>query len=139
MLKRLHRVIGTCSVSAFALLAIQSCDDGIIDGENKLIFPEEGEVSYLFNVQPFLNLRCANAGCHGAVAPAAGRALVNYQTVTNPVSNINFVNPFDAESSLFYQIATGVNPHMQNLGLRPLTENQQQGIRRWINDGALNN
>jgi hypothetical protein len=65
--------------------------------------------------------------------------MVDYQTVMNPVSNVGFVKPYDAESSLFYQVATGKNPHLQNLQLRGLTENQQQGIKRWINAGALNN
>jgi hypothetical protein len=139
---RVHRWIGRVLLLSFgSLFFIAGCDDGIIDDGNKLIFPEpgEGEVSFLNNVQPFLRLRCANATCHGSVSPADGRSFVNYASVMNSFSNISFVRPYDAEGSLFYQVATGVNPHLRNLGLRELTDNQRQGIRRWIDDGALNN
>ncbi|GAB5464638.1 MAG: hypothetical protein Kapaf2KO_00740 [Candidatus Kapaibacteriales bacterium] len=116
-----------------------SCDDGIIDDGNKLIFPEEGEISFVNHVLPFLRLRCSNAACHGALSPADGRSMVDYQSMINPVSNIGFIVQGNPEVSLFYQVMTGTNPHLQNLGLQPTTENQQDGIYRWIKEGALNN
>lgn len=136
-----HTAILALAALAFVLTGLLSCDDGIVDDGNALVFPtpEEGKVSYLMNIQPFLRLRCATSNCHGSANPAGGRSMTDYQSITNPVSNVGFIKPFDAEASLFYQVATGANPHLQNLRLRPLTENQRQGIKRWINDGALNN
>jgi len=138
-LLRIHILFLWVVASAFLLCFSSACDDGILDDGNKLVFPEEGEISFINNVLPFLRLRCANSTCHGSVSPAGGRAMVDYATIMNPVSNVGFIKPYDSEGSLFYQVAAGINPHLQNIGQRQLTENQQQGIKKWIDSGALNN
>lgn len=101
-----------------------------------LDFPEEGEVKYLTNIEPFLRVRCAYAGCHSSAHRAGGMDLTTWFSM---MGIPGFINTDYVESSLFLQVVNGQNPHLVNLMLIKVRDNQINGIRRWIEQGAPNN
>jgi len=124
-------------IALFVLVAVLfSCNSSTDPNFVDLDFPEEGEVSYFKNVEPFLRVRCAYAGCHSTAQKAGGMDLTNWFSL---ISIGGFVNTFNVESSLFLQVVNGQNPHLSNLQLIKVRTNQVEGIKRWIEQGALNN
>lgn len=85
--------------------------------------------SYKQNIDPIFQSRCV--GCHGQ---SGGYALDTYANVTK--KNIVPGNP-DA-SKIIDRITGKVQPQMP-MGLEPLTKDQIQTIKNWIQDGAQNN
>lgn len=120
-------------LSMFILI---SCNSSTDPNFTDLDFPEEGEISYISHVDPFLRVRCAYAGCHSTTHKAGGMDLTNWFSI---MAIPGFVNTDNVESSLFLQVANGNNPHLLNLMLIRVRENQVNGIRRWIEQGAKNN
>jgi len=123
------------SVAIIISSIITSCDNSA-QVLNSLTFPEEGEVSFIQHVRPFLMVRCANAGCHSEEHVAGGRRMIEYHHLFESPGNLGFVIPGNAKGSLFYQVLDGTNPHLLNLRLIEVQENHRQGIERWINSGA---
>ena len=124
-------------IALFLLVAVLfSCNSSTDPNYIDLDFPEKGEISYRNNVEPFLRVRCAYAGCHSNAHQAGGMDLTNWFSM---ISIGGFINTANVESSLFLQVANGQNPHLTNLYLIKVRENQVNGIQRWIEQGALNN
>jgi hypothetical protein len=98
-------------------------------------FPKEGKVSFVKHVQPFLQLRCATEGaCHQSNYRRADYDLTQFLTIMGKPALINTENP---EISLIYQVVNADNPHLSNLRLIPVRQDQIDGILRWIEQGAL--
>lgn len=115
---------------------IFSCNSSTDSNFTDLDFPEEGQVSYISHVEPFLRVRCSYAGCHSTTHLAGGMDLTNWFSI---ISIPGFINTDKIESSLFLQVVNGENPHLMNLMLIRVRDNQVNGIKRWIEQGALNN
>jgi len=129
------------SMSLLALLlafvlpaAAPSCDDDGLGPGDEVVFPEE-DVSYAAHVQPYFNLRCANYGCHEDQTRAGNLSLTSYITLTE---RPGIIIPFDAESSLLVQKIDGRLPHPIDVPIL-INENQLNGIKTWINEGAESN
>lgn len=121
----------------FIITSLYSCGDGVVDASKlKVIFPDSGAVSYYNHVQPFLNQRCAYAGCHNDYYMAGGRSMSSYFRLFSS-ENLGLIVSGNAEASVLYQIAKGSNNHLYRYNLPIANENQTRGIKRWINDGAL--
>jgi len=121
-----------------ALTVVVSCDDtreNIYDYK----FPEEGEVSFQNHVQPFMKLRCSSNQCHGDYSQSTSRRITDYLSYFSGMNAGSLVILSDTESSLLLQVLDGRNPHLSNLQLVAARENQIDGVRRWIEDGAPNN
>lgn len=79
--------------------------------------------SYTKNIQPILQNRCIQ--CHSGIDSYAGTQ-----------SKVSPGNP--ANSPLYQHITGSVQPQMP-LGQNPLTKDQMETVKNWIQDGAKNN
>jgi hypothetical protein len=101
-----------------------------------IVFPPNN-VSYGVYVQPLFNETCAFTGCHGDTEPAAGLRLTSYDNLMfNSLQVVVRERP--DESILVLRIEGRLGSRMP-LNRTPLTQNQINGIRTWIAEGALNN
>ena len=135
---RLALLAGFYSTMLF-LLFWSSCQDQITGpGPSDVVFPDSA-VSYSQHVEVLFQQSCVSGGCHGG---------------SNPGGNLNLERPSyrglrdhqpqliisgDGTNSLLVERLDGrVQPQMP-LRMQPLTQNQINGIKKWINEGALNN
>lgn len=120
-------------------LVVLSCKDQITDpNANPIVFPDAG-VSYSKHVEALFQQRCALSGCHSTGAAAAGLTLTmpSYNSLMNHQPRL--VNPGSSTNSLLVQRIDGrLSPRMP-FDSQPLTANQISGIKKWIDEGALNN
>jgi len=132
------------SASIFLLLAglslsVPSCKDQVTDPNvDPIIFPDAG-VSYSKHVEALFQQRCAMSGCHSTGSAAAGLALTmpSYNSLMNHQPRL--VNPGSSANSLLIQRIDGrLSPRMP-FNSQALTANQISGIKKWIDEGALNN
>lgn len=126
-LKRIH--IAYTIALAFGIV---SCKDEM-PTQGSIVFPAAG-VSFRQHVEQLFIQRCT--GCHGSstppnLVPPSYSSLMNYQP--------QLVISGQGDNSLLVQLLDGrAVPAMPPTGDR-LTDNQINGIKTWINEGALNN
>lgn len=124
----------------FLLLFWTSCkeENPLKDEVSNIVFPDSG-ISYARHVEPLFQQQCAFSGCHGGSQPPSGLNLTtpSYNNLLNHQPRL--VTPGEPDNSLLIQRLDGrVSPQMP-LNRTPLTANQLKGIRKWIEEGALNN
>lgn len=123
---------------AFILLVLalegSGCKDTTTAPGGDIVFPDSS-VSYMAHVQPYFNLRCANYGCHDDQSRAGNLSLTSYYALRE---RPGIVVPGNAEASLLMQRIDGRLPHPLNVPIL-INENQLKGIKKWIDEGALNN
>jgi hypothetical protein len=119
------------------MVAAWSCKDNVTDnGPPDIVFPDSN-VSYNGLIQPLFNQACTfTGGCHGGEDPAAALSLESYQRLTDRVGIVVPGSP--DESILQLRIDGRLTPRMP-LNRPVLTDNQINGIRVWILEGAVNN
>ncbi|MDH4069036.1 MAG: hypothetical protein OEV30_01295, partial [Ignavibacteria bacterium] len=102
-----------------------------------VIFPVDN-VSFSQHVQPLFNQGCALAGCHDdGPHPATEVCLTSYFNTVFRTAGV--VTPGRPElSTLVFSIEGTVGRRMPLNG-PPLTQNQINGIRTWIVEGAMDN
>jgi len=131
-------IINILLFSLFLLpLMLVSCDDTITSSDiDKIIIPDEN-VSYKTYIQPVFNLKCASSGCHDDIKKVGNYSMTSWSNVLS----VGIVIPFDVENSrLVWRIEGLDGDLMPPLGvITPLTENQIEGIKTWIREGAENN
>jgi mono/diheme cytochrome c family protein len=124
--------------TVFIVLLSQNCKDTITSNDvDNMVIPDSG-VSYRQHIAPVFNAKCVN--CHGVGITEAGLDLTTWSgTVANP----SIVFPGEPEnSSLVWSIEGRPGfPAMPPVGspYNPLNQNQINGVRTWIAEGALNN
>jgi hypothetical protein len=103
---------------------------------SNIVFPPSG-VSFSKQVQPLFQQTCVAAGCHGGSQPAANLDLQldAWHSIINYVPPLVLVNN-GAKSPLYIDIAG--NPQLMPPSQR-LTQNQIDGVKKWIDEGAKNN
>jgi hypothetical protein len=117
------------------IITYTGCKDSTTGIDSKTI--PASNVSYGEYIAPIFLTKCANRGCHDDATAAGSISLTNYVGATNP----NIVLPgYPEDSPLVWSITgvSGFNP-MPPLGSPPLTTNQINGIKTWIQEGAKNN
>ena len=119
---------------ALFFLANSGCKDSIDGPNGDLVFPDSN-VSFTAHVQPFLTLRCASYGCHDDGSRAGDLSLTSYINMT---ARPGIVVPRDSKSSLLMQRIDGRLPHPPNVPIL-IDQNQLNGIKRWIDEGAKYN
>jgi hypothetical protein len=121
------------------LVAIASCSDSVSSPDGNLPGFPDANVSYSQHVQPLFQLRCALPGCHAGSFPEAGLNLStpSYSNLMNHVPRLVVAGAGD-NSLLIQRLDGRIRPQMP-LNREPLTMKQVEGIKRWINEGALNN
>lgn len=112
-----------------------SCENTTTSGDSNIIFPNE-KVDYIQHVQPFLKYNCGYSGCHSSFTKAAGLSVDDYFSV---MSYMGLVIPLQPDASTLVQILENKLPHSVFFYRGNITQNQIQGIRKWIEEGALLN
>lgn len=127
----LHAKSVRSALVLFLGLSFLSCKDEL-PTQGSVIFPTSG-VSFSQHVQPLFTQKCS--GCHGTsdaldLTPPMYANLMSYQP--------QLVISGQGENSLLVQILDGRAVPQMPPGER-LNDNQINGIKTWINEGALNN
>lgn len=123
-------------------VAIPACKDTTAIGPDgspsDVIFPGSN-ISYSREVQVLFNQTCALVGCHSGAEPGDQLKLDTYENLRFGVRGIPVVVPGSPENStLVFRIEGRVGQRMP-LNRNPLNQNQINGIRAWIAEGARNN
>lgn len=127
-------IITLSLIASFSTFIILSCTDtGITD----VVFPEKN-ISYAEYVQPLFNLRCNNSKCHADDSAAGGVILTSWDQVTSDPLMVFPGLPDNSKLVWVIEGKPGFSP-MPPLRTSPLNNNQIQGIRTWIKEGARNN
>ena len=127
------------SLIIISLIFLLGCDDTLTNEnvDNKPI--PDSNVSFADHIYPVFQVKCAFSGCHAQPNPADGIDLSTWAGVT---ADPNIVFPGEPDlSRLVWAIEAraGISP-MPPLGYAtPITIDQIQGIRTWIDEGALDN
>lgn len=118
------------------IIAINCKDSVSVEDLDSIIIPDKN-VSFGQYLHPVFNVKCTQSGCHNDESRAGGYSVTTWANVKTP----GIVNPGDVETSrLLWMINGGVvGKIMPPLGYPPLTDNQRNGIKQWILEGALNN
>ncbi|KAF0152081.1 MAG: hypothetical protein FD143_1375 [Ignavibacteria bacterium] len=122
---------------AAASLFFCGCDDTLTnqDLDSKII--PTSNVSFGEYIQPVFRLKCNNTNCHNSQDRAGRLSLDTHADATN---NVLVVFPgMPDNSKLVWAIEGRTTSPMPPVGWAPLTKNQINGIRTWINEGAKNN
>ncbi len=127
-----------CAVAVMALAAGCKDENNPLDGDSpsNIIFPIS-KVSYQVHVQPLFNQTCALSGCHGDGSQTSILRLTNYDNLMYGGALVIVRNQPD-QSTLVMRIEGRIGERMP-LNRRALNQNQINGIRAWIGEGALNN
>lgn len=136
-----HPIIALLLFVSVLIVARCSKDDTAIgpDGSpSDVIFPLDS-VSYSLHVQRLFNQTCALSGCHSGGESADRLKLDSYENLRFGVRGLPVVIPGNAaQSTLVLRIQGTVGDRMP-LARNPLNQNQINGIRAWINEGARRN
>jgi len=131
-------IFGILIVCIFTLL---SCKDQTNQSNtSNIIFPDS-LVSFSKQVEPLFQQTCIAGGCHGGSQPAANlnleidawHSLINYLP---PI-----VLPRNGNNSPLVMYIDGSNRRSPRMPLnsQPLTTNQINGVKKWIDEGAKPN
>jgi hypothetical protein len=131
---RIVFLLAAISFPSLMWLSQSGCKDTGTDTGDDIVFPDSN-VSYLAHVQPYMTLRCSTYGCHDDATQAGGLSLTTYMNMT---ARPGIVVPRDSKSSLLMQRIDGRLPHPPNAPIL-INQNQLNGIRRWIDEGAKYN
>lgn len=122
---------------AIAVFAF-GCKDQVLgpDGGGSITFPDTGLVSYSQHVQPLFNLKCNSSACHGAgTFSIRGFDFTEYGRFA--ITGQNIVIPGDPDNSRLNKAVEGRSPGQEMpQGSYPLPQNNRDGLRRWVLQGA---
>jgi mono/diheme cytochrome c family protein len=129
------------SLLCAATLLLTGCKDqlGPDDGESpsNVIFPAAA-VSYSQHVQVLFNQTCAISGCHDDGSHQSALRLTSYENLRWNAPQVEVVPSEPNASVLVLRIEGRLGDRMP-LYKNSLNDNQINGIRAWIVEGALNN
>lgn len=123
-------------IAFFSFLLIAACDDTITSDDIDSRTIPDSNVDYYEHIQPIFTVKCATSFCHDDQNRAGGLSLTSW---ANATADLTVVFPGDPDvSKLIWAIegTGGVEPMPPPGAVPPLTENQIQGVRTWIQEGA---
>ncbi len=115
------------------------CADEVAPDEGSpsdVVFPAT-DVSYSVHVQPLFNQTCALAGCHDNGPHESPLRLTSYGNTVFGVPGV-VVEGQPEQSILVLRIEGRIGQRMP-VNRNPLNQNQINGIRTWIAEGARDN
>ncbi len=120
--------------SFFCILVLNACYYDNFEKLNPYILTNDcdtaGTISFSQTIRPILQNNCTNGGCHTANQPDGGYTLDHYAGVTAVAS-----------SGQLYDAITwsgGASPMPKNSSSK-ISDCNIESIRKWIQQGALNN
>ena len=135
----LKNVTSSAAIAFAIAMTMTSCKDQIADpNSSSIVFPD-ANISYSKYIDPLFQQRCALGGCHAGSTPQASLDLTppSYNNLMNHQPRL--VNPSASNNSLLAQRIDGRLAPQMPFNLSPLTSNQINGIKKWIDEGARNN
>ena len=121
----------------FVVTIFTSCDDTLNGDQIDGIEIPDRNVSYYEYIQPVFNYKCNYSGCHDHYSAAGGVVLESWNQATGDAS---VVFPYQPDNSRLVWAIEGVTGLlMPPVGYYALTQNQIDGIKTWITEGAQNN
>ncbi len=127
------------AIILIAIFLVYGCDDTITNQNiDDIVIPSKN-VSYSQHIQPLFNVKCATSGCHDDNTRAGDLSLTSY---ANTTASSLIVFPEDPDNSILVWAIEGTNFKLMppiEAPVTPLNENQIQGVRTWIAEGAKNN
>ncbi len=123
----------------FIVVFTFSCDDTVTNQKIDNIVIPPSNVSYSQYIQPLFNIKCTNSGCHNDQSRAGGLSLTTW---TNATANASIVFPGQPDNSILVWAIEGNGAKLMppiDAPVTPLTQNQIDGIKTWIKEGAKNN
>lgn len=123
-------------LAASSLFLSTQCKDSITGEDvDKRVMPAS-DISFNKDLQPFIEIKCANAGCHDDGTRAGGLALTS---CANAKSDPGVVFPGNSNNSRIVwavQGLSGASPMPPVGSTKPLTGEQVRGLKKWIDEGA---
>ena len=122
----------------FAFFAFSCADENNQTYTSDIVFPDS-LISFTKHVEPLFRQTCVSSQCHGGSQPAANltleydawHSLIDYQP--------KIVIPSHGSTSPLVMYLDGrLSPQMPFRN-KPLTTNQIDGVRKWIDEGAQAN
>lgn len=115
---------------------IYSCGDELVTTDKDIVFPDSN-ISYIHQVQPFLNLKCAYRGCHNSESRKGDRDMSSYLGLFE-TGNINLINTQKPEKSRLIEILNANPEHQYYPYFQKgyFLENHVKGMTTWIKEGA---
>jgi Planctomycete cytochrome C len=135
----MKKIVYIFSFTAFTLIIFYNgCKDSLTSSNIDNIVIPDSNVSYSQYIQPVFNAKCIS--CHGAGSVEGGVDLTSCGTTT---ADPRIVFPGEPDNSVLVWTVEG-NPSEPlmpppNSSYPPLTQNQINGIKTWIKEGALCN
>jgi hypothetical protein len=132
---------GRWEAAVVALVLLGGCKDdnpglALGDSPSNVIFPIS-KVSYNNQIQPLFNQTCNNIGCHDDGAHPSPLKLTSYDNLMFELPGIVIIGKPD-QSTLVLRIQ-GTSGNRMPPTTNKLNDNQINGIRTWIVEGAKNN
>jgi len=134
---------------AFAFVLLACAGDGTTDPGNG---PGNATATFAGDVQPIFTANCAFSGCHGGGSPAQGMNLSAgqaYQSIVGVPSvelpSMDRIEPGQPDQSYLVnkiqgtQASVGGSGQRMPLGMSPLSQDDIDTIRSWVEAGAINN
>jgi Planctomycete cytochrome C len=123
---------------AFALSCKDSNPVGPDGSPSDVVFPPDS-VSYSQHVQVLFNQTCALPSCHSSGEGSDRVKLDNYQNLRFGVNGLPMVIPGSPDQSELVLRIEGRTGDRMPINRNPLNQNQINGIRAWIVEGAKDN
>lgn len=133
------RLKATVAVLALASIALSQCTNAPTEVDpnantKDYVECDPNKVYFENHVLPILLSNCAMSGCHDEASKKEGVILTNYDDVMREVKAGN------ADGSELYEVLVKTNDDiMPPAPASPLSADQINTIKTWINDGAQNN
>jgi len=122
-----------------SLIIFYACDSSGITNIDEVIIPSQN-VSYSQYIQPIFNYKCTNSGCHDSETKAAGLDLTTWSGAT--ADPLIVLPGFPESSKLIWSVEGGSGTSLMPPPygtVTPLNDNQIQGLKTWISEGAKYN
>jgi hypothetical protein len=121
-------------------VAVPACKDTVVpnegDSPSNIVFPAR-DVSFTYHLQPLFNQACNFGGCHDGGAHQSPLKLTGFGDLVLTIPGM-VVSGQPDQSMLVFRIEGRVGQRMPP-GNYPLNQNQINGIRTWVAEGAKNN
>ena len=123
------------SASFAGMFMMAACDDTLTNIDS-VVIPSKN-VSYSQHIDPVLQRKCAVAGCHDDQSRLGNLSLTSWANTTT--SYLVVAPGLPQNSSLLLSVQGLTTNPMPPVGLTPFNQNQVEGLKTWIKEGAKNN